>query len=299
MTAGVKFPGTSDPMHSWEGFGGVKIVGDSWGDPNGPLVIFQHGGGQTRHAWKGAGERIAAAGYHAVALDARGHGDSEWAPDGRYDQDAMIGDLQCVIAALGKRHPVLVGASMGGANSMVAIGEGRVDAAALVLVDVAARIEQEGAGRILAFMTQKPEGFSTLEEVADAIANYQPHRKRPRNLDGLAKNLRIDRSGKFRWHWDPQFARSFRDLDIRQRRYEAAARNLRLPTLLIRGGISDVVSEEGARYFRKICPQSEYVNVSGAGHMIAGDRNDIFSDAVIDFLYRVVPATGCTEPAEH
>lgn len=289
MSAGAKFAGTTEPMHYWTGFGGVRIAGDSWGDPRGPLVIFQHGGGQTRNAWKGAGERVGAAGYYAVALDARGHGDSEWAPDGRYDQDAMICDLQCVIAALGGR-PALVGASMGGANSMVGIGEKRIDAAALVLVDVAARIERSGADRILAFMTQKPGGFESLEEVADAIADYQPHRKRPKNTEGLAKNLRIDANGRFRWHWDPRFAQSFGDLDTRQRRYEAAGRNLRLPTLLVRGGISDVVSEEGARHFRQICPHSEYVNIAEAGHMIAGDRNDIFSDAVIDFLYRVAPA---------
>jgi pimeloyl-ACP methyl ester carboxylesterase len=290
MSAGAKLPGTTDPMHFWEGSGGVRIAGDSWGDPTGPLVIFLHGGGQTRHAWKGAGERLGAAGYHAVALDARGHGDSDWAPDGRYGQDVMVEDIKRIVGALGNRRPVLVGASMGGFTSLVAIGEGRVDAAALVLVDVAARVEMEGADKILAFMTQKPEGFSSLEEVADAIASYQPHRKRPKSLEGLAKNIRVDARGRFRWHWDPRFSAAFHDMDERQKRYEASARKLTLPTLLVRGGISDVLSEEGVRHFRDVCPHSEYVNVADAGHMIAGDRNDIFSGAVIDFLYRVVPA---------
>src|SRR6202171_5175255 len=112
MSAGTRLPGTPEPMHIWPSVGGVRIAGDSWGDPKGPLLLPQHGGGQPRHAWKGAGEKLGAAGYHAVAFDARGHGDSDWAPDGLYTQDAMVADLVCIIEALGDRRPVLVGASM-------------------------------------------------------------------------------------------------------------------------------------------------------------------------------------------
>lgn len=279
-------------MHFWEGVGGVRIAGDSWGDPNGPLVLLQHGGGQTRHAWKSAGETLGAAGYHAIAFDARGHGDSDWAPDGLYGQDVMVDDLKCVVAALCNRRPVLVGASMGGGTSLVAIGEDHVDATALVLVDIAPRIETKGVDKIQAFMSQKPEGFSSLGEVAEAIGNYQPHRKRPRNLDGLVKNVRLGADGKYRWHWDPRFRAVRPDIDKRQKRLEACARRLTLPTLLVRGGLSDVLSEQGAQSFLKMCPHSEYVNVTGAAHMVAGDRNDIFGSAVIEFLSRMVPAGG-------
>jgi len=279
-------------MHLWPGAGGVRIAGDSWGDPNGPLVILQHGGGQTRHAWKGAGETLGAAGYFAVAFDARGHGDSDWAPDGQYGQDVMVEDLECVVAALGNRRPVLVGASMGGGTSLVAVGEDRVDATALVLVDVGPHIEAEGVGKIQAFMTRKPEGFDSLDEVADAIASYQPHRTRPRNVAGLAKNVRLGADGKYHWHWDPRFRAGRQVLDKRRERLEACSRNLKLPALLVRGGLSDLLSEEGARAFLALCPHSEYVNVTGAGHMVAGDRNDIFATAVIEFLKRTVPVGG-------
>jgi non-heme chloroperoxidase len=283
-------------MHIWEGFGGLKIAGDSWGDPNGPLVLLQHGGGQTRHAWKGTAELLQATGYFIVAFDARGHGDSGWAPDGVYGQEVMVQDLKCVVAALGKRHPVLVGASMGGGTSLVAIGEDQLDATALVLVDIAPQIEEEGVGKIEAFMDQKPEGFSSLEEVATAIGRYQPHRKRPRSLDGLAKNVRLGTDGKYRWHWDPLFRAGPHDLDQRRKRLEACAARLTVPTLLVRGGLSDLLSENGAQAFLKLCPHSEYVNVAGAAHMVAGDRNDIFSNAVIEFLSRVVRLGG--EPFE-
>ena len=292
MSAGKRLPGTPEPMHYWPGHGGLRIAGDAWGNPAGPLVLLQHGGGQTRHAWKGAGETLGSAGYYAVAFDARGHGDSDWAPDGNYGQDLMVRDLECVIAALGHRRPVLVGASMGGGTSLVAVGEDHVDATALVLVDIAPQIDAEGVKNIQAFMERKPEGFESLDEVADAIASYQPQRKRPRTLDGLAKNVRMGADGRFHWHWDPKFRTGTRNLELRAERLEACASHLKLPTLLVRGGLSDVLSEEGAQAFLKLCPGAEYVSVTGAGHMVAGDRNDIFATAVIEFLGRVVPVHG-------
>ncbi len=292
MTAGRPLPSTPKPMHRWDGHGDVTIAGDSWGDPAGPLVLLQHGGGQTRHAWKGTGQMLAEAGYHAVAFDARGHGDSDWAPDGAYDQDAMVADLLSVINALGDPRPVLVGASMGGGTSLVAVGEDRVDATALVLVDIAPTVDLGGVEKIQSFMSQKPDGFDTLDEVADAIASYQPHRNRPRSTDGLAKNVRLGEDGKYHWHWDPKFRGGVRDFEQRQERLEACARSLTLPTLLVRGGLSDILSEEGARDFLEMCPRSAYVNVAGAAHMVAGDRNDIFAAAVIDFLVQAVPVDG-------
>jgi non-heme chloroperoxidase len=250
---------------------------------------LQHGGGQTRHAWKSAGEALGSAGYHAIAFDARGHGDSDWAPDGVYGQDIMVEDLCSLLKALNGARPVLVGASMGGGTSLLAVGEDRVDATALVLVDIAPQIEADGVQKIGAFMNYKPEGFDTLEEVAAAIAAYQPHRKPPKDLAGLAKNLRRAPNGKYRWHWDPRFMQIRRDMDKRHQRLSACARALSLPTLLVRGGLSDVLSEEGAQNFLTLCPHSEYVNITGAGHMVAGDRNDVFANAVIEFLTRMVP----------
>ena len=291
-----RLPGTPEPMHHWPGADGILIAGDAWGPEDGPLVLLQHGGGQTRHAWKGTGEILGSAGYRAVAFDARGHGDSSWAKPGGYGQEAMVRDLQAVIQALGGRRPVLVGASMGGGVSLKAIGEDHVDATALVLVDIAPRIEPEGANRIMEFMQQRPDGFDTLQQVADAIASYQPHRKRPRKLDGLAKNVRLGEDGRYYWHWDPGFMMRRRDLPQRREALEACARNLTLPTLLVRGGLSDILSEDGAQDFLRMCPHSEYVNVTDAAHMVAGDRNDIFSNAVIDFLSRTVPVDG--EPVQ-
>jgi pimeloyl-ACP methyl ester carboxylesterase len=289
MSAGERLPGTPTPMHTWTGAGGLTIAGDTWGDPNGPLVVLQHGGGQTRHAWRGAGEALGNAGYHAVAFDARGHGDSGWASADEYGQDYMVKDLICVVEALEGKRPILVGASMGGGVSLIAIGESHLAASALVLVDMAPQVEPEGRRRIQEFMAQKPEGFESLQEVADAIANYQPHRPRPRTLDGLAKNVRLGADGKYHWHWDPARRRRQGDQTAHRERLHACANHLHVPTLLVRGGLSDVLSEAGAQNFLAQCPHAEYVNVANAAHMVAGDRNDIFAGSVIGFLKRVVP----------
>ncbi|MBJ81957.1 MAG: alpha/beta hydrolase [Acidimicrobiaceae bacterium] len=267
---------------------GVHVAADIYGD-SGPLVILQHGGGQTRHAWKSAGQMLADAGYQAVSLDARGHGDSEWAPNGDYSNDVLVDDLVAVTEHFGQK-PILVGASMGGGTSLTAVGEGRVDATALVLVDTAPRIEISGVRKIRDFMGQAPDGFSSLDEVAEAIANYQPHRKRPRTLDGLAKNVRLWPDGRYRWHWDPEFMQRKRSIADRIPRQEEAARNVRCPSLLVRGGLSDVLSEEGANAYIELVPHSEYANVGDAAHMVAGDRNDIFVTAVLTFLSNVAPA---------
>ena len=299
MSAGERLPGTPEPQHRWSVADGVSLAGDSWGDPDGPLVLLLHGGGQTRHAWKGTGRMLGDAGYHAVAYDSRGHGDSDWAADRRYGHDVMVDDLVALVDALGGRRPVLVGASMGGGVSLEAVGDDHVDATALVLVDIAPRIEPEGVDKILSFMDQRPDGFSSLEEVAEAIGSYQPQRPRPRDLSGLGKNVRFGPDGRYRWHWDPAWRSGKPDLDVMFERQAACARRLTLPTLLVRGGLSDVLSEEGARSFLELCPHAEYVNVTDASHMVAGDRNDIFATSVVEFLSRVVPVDGVPVQPPH
>ena len=282
-------PGTPRPMHVWTGYRGVKLAGDSWGDPEGPLVLLMHGLGQTRHAWRFTGQMLGKAGYHAVAFDARGHGDSDWARYGDYSRESMVLDLCCLVGALGDRRTTLLGASMGGATSLIAVGENHIDASALILVDIAPTMESDGVARIKTFMKQNAEGFVSLEHVAETIESYRPQARRSTNLEGLAKNVRLGVDGKYYWHWDPLLMTR---APASKERLVESARRLRLPTLLVRGGSSDVVSEQGVSDFLALCPHSEYVNVAGAGHMVAGDRNDAFGQAALDFLKRKVMGAG-------
>jgi pimeloyl-ACP methyl ester carboxylesterase len=268
----------------FRGKGGIRLVGDAYGDPGARPVVLLHGGGQTRHAWGGTAAALAAAGWYAVALDMRGHGDSEWAADGDYSVDTLAADLHHVARALGR--PAVVGASLGGITALLAEGEAPQSIArAIVLVDVAPRVELPGVTRIVSFMTGRPEGFATLDEAADAIAAYNSHRPRPTDLSGLRKNLRQGDDGRYRWHWDPALMSDKRPGATQNpERQEAAARRLTVPTLLVRGRMSDLLSESGARAFLAIVPHARYADVTGAGHMVAGDRNDAFTRAVVDFL---------------
>lgn len=271
---------------------GNRLAAEQAGDPAAIPVILMHGGGQTRHAWAGTALRLAAAGYRVVSYDARGHGDSEWSASGDYSADALIADLRVIAQSLGA-PPVLIGASMGGLTSMVALGEaGASFARALVLVDIAARLEADGVARVLEFMRAHTGGFASLDEALDAVAAYNPHRPRPRDTKGLSKNLRL-RDGRWYWHWDPRFLdhatrTQAGEALVQQERRESAARNITVPTLLVRGGSSDVVSPEGARALQELIPHAELADVAEAGHMVAGDRNDLFADAVIGFLLRHV-----------
>lgn len=266
---------------------GVRLAASAWGDERDPLILLLHGGGQTRHAWGDTGRILARAGFYAVSLDARGHGESEWAPDGVYTRESTVADLAAVVAQLGE-PAALVGASAGGLASLVAVGEHRVTAGALVLVDVVPLTERDGARRVHSFMTSRPDGFASLEEAVEAVADYLPQRPRPVDPGGLRKNLRLGDDGRWRWHWDPRFVITAAERGDSYERLTAAARAVTIPTLLVRGRHSDVVSQRGVEDFLESVAHAEFIDVADAGHMVAGDQNDPFSVAIVDFLSRVI-----------
>lgn len=284
---------TSFAERRYSGADGVPLVADVGGDPSAPAVILLHGGGQTRHSWGTAMRELVAQGFHVINLDARGHGDSGWSPDGDYSLATLSADLRAVIATL-PALPALVGASMGGATALYTVGNSPEPVArALVLVDIVPRIEAEGGAKIGAFMRANPEGFATLAEAADVVAAYYPHRPRPKDPSGLMKNLRKHEDGRLYWHWDPRMmtTRSGNpEPPSFSRQLLDACAGVKIPSLLVRGLKSDIVGDAGVREFKAALPLLEVFDVSGAGHMVAGDRNDAFNEGVISFLRRHLPA---------
>ena len=271
----------------FSGRDGLRLAADVAGDAGDPVIVLLHGGGQTRHSWKNGQVALARAGYRVVSLDARGHGQSQWAPDGDYGVDALKDDLMAVLGQIGPM-PILVGASLGGMTALAATGETDAPIArGLVLVDVTPKIVPGGAEAITTFMRANPDGFLTLEEVADAVAAYNPHRPRPKDISGLRRNLReID--GRLYWHWDPEFLGPRRvEAGLRADRLSDAAKRITIPTLLVRGQNSELVGEAEVAHFMELIPHAQYADVKGAGHMVAGDKNDAFNAAIIDFVKRV------------
>ena len=264
---------------------GLTLTADSWGNPNHPAIIFSHGGGQTRHSWGGTAKALAEQGWYTVAYDHRGHGDSEWSGDGQYGLDRFAADLK-VVADSFDAPPAVVGASLGGLSAMLCVGE--LDAAlfsSVTLVDVTPSLNREGVNNIYQFMTEHmTEGFESLAHAAKAVAQYTGRPQRD-DHSGLEKNLRL-RDGRWYWHWDPDFFSLRVDTKANPTRMIDAAKKITVPIQLIRGRMSDVVTQTQVDEFLQLVPHAEYVSVEQARHMVAGDRNDIFSAAVIDFISR-------------
>ncbi|MDP1691147.1 MAG: alpha/beta hydrolase [Burkholderiaceae bacterium] len=289
----MRAPVTPVPSQRREfpGFDGGSWFADVAGPATAPTVLLLHGGGQTRHAWGGTAQAMARAGWRSVALDLPGHGESAWPVDGDYRIETMSRSMARFWHELGAPLAV-AGASLGGLISMAAVA--RSDAppiSALALVDIAPRVESKGVDRIVDFMRAHPEGFATLEDAARHIAAYRgrPVVAHPR---GLQKNLRLNKAGRWAWHWDQ---RLMNDENHSHRNdptfFERALAQFRGPLLLVRGGRSDVISETGAAVFRQTFPKASFVNLPGAGHMVAGDANDAFTASLIEFLGEVMPAS--------
>lgn len=281
---------TSPQTTQYAGVDGIVLIADEWNRDSHsaelPTVLLLHGGGQNRFSWKSTGQILADRGFHVVALDTRGHGDSDRSPDADYALETLAADVLAVLDAIG-RPVALVGASLGGLTAILAADKvGPQQVHKLVLVDVVPRFEKSGSARIREFMFQHVDGFASLEEAADAVAAYLPYRRKPRSPEGLKRNLRwLD--GRWYWHWDPALlSKPSDDPHLRTEKLEQAVITLPIPILLIRGKLSDVVSTAGVADFLAKVPAAEFVELGNAGHTAAGDDNDAFSAVVVDFVSR-------------
>ena len=264
---------------------GLSLAVEARGPDHGLPVVFAHGFGQSRHAWTRAAQSLADRGWRTVTFDARGHGDSDRVEDGRYELAQFVDDLLAVALSL-DAPPVLVGASMGGLLGLVAAGETRPDPfRALVLVDITPRWETAGVERMLGFMRAHPQGFASLDEAAEEVAAYLPQRRRRKDRYELAQLLRRGADGRLRWHWDPAMLDTVAcEGERHQQRLLNAARNIDVPTLLVSGGRSDIVSDATVKEFLDAVPHAMHVQIPHAAHTLAGDDNAAFTAAIEPFL---------------
>ena len=270
------------------GHRGLRLAADVGGEPDSPTVIFLHGGGQTRHSWKQAASELEQKGYHVIAPDWRGHGESEWDKDGDYTLDALVQDLAAIIDSL-QAPAILVGASLGGVVSLTAtptLPENSI--AGIVLVDVVPQMEVAGIDAIRNFMMDNQQGFESVDQAAEAVAAYLPHRPKPSNPEGLKKNLRTGNNGRLYWHWDPAVMNEINSNDFDQR-MESASKQITAPVMLLKGALSEVVSARGVDALKQLIPHLEYLEIGGTSHMVAGDDNNAFNQAIKAFVSRYNP----------
>ncbi|MEM7708897.1 MAG: alpha/beta hydrolase [Pseudomonadota bacterium] len=260
---------------------GTRLHVTGFGETVHPPVLLLHGGGQTGWSWRKTAHSLVQQEWQCLVPDLRGHGKSAFA-DG-YQLDHFAADVGYVTDQLCKTPPVAVGASLGGVSALMAQAE-RPMLRALVLVDIVPDWESNGIEQIIAFLKSYPEGFASVDEAQQAIAKYLPHRSRPADATGLKNNLR-QRNGRWHWHWDPKLlAAVTQHVAQWPERITRACRSISIPTLLISGERSEVVSERGAKRLLELIPHAQHVVIKDAHHMVAGDSNQPFTAAVLDFL---------------
>jgi len=260
-------------------------------------VLFAHGFGQTRHAWTATAQSLAAAGYQTLAYDARGHGDSNWNPATLAYHGEQFADDLIVLAGEQPQPPILVAASMGGLFGLLAEARWPGLFSAMVLVDITPRWDTAGVEKILMFMTAHPEGFASLEQAADVISAYLPHRPR-KSEESLRALLREDGHGRWRWHWDPRLvAELARDSEQHQDALADAARQVKCPVLLVSGGRSTLVTPQTVTEFLALVPHARHVQLPEATHMVAGDDNNAFTATVLDYLDVLPSASAVAQSA--
>lgn len=277
----VEIPSTHQ-IHHCLTMDAVTLIGEEIRANSPPSVLFAHGFGQTRQSWSGAQLALSKQGIGSIAWDMRGHGESgRNALELHYQAEQFAEDVR-LLSQRFENKPLLVGASMGGLTGMMA--QARHDVfSALVLVDVTPRWEIAGVARIMAFMKAFPNGFDSHDHAADVIANYLPQRRERKNSKQLKFLLR-EHQGRFFWHWDTRMLSEFVEHSEHLQDYiREAAQQITVPTLLISGGKSDIVSEQTIADFLQLVPHAEHRSLPDATHMVAGDDNDAFNDLLLSF----------------
>tara|TARA_Y100000768_G_scaffold169813_1_gene127136 strand:+ start:774 stop:1628 length:855 start_codon:yes stop_codon:yes gene_type:complete len=267
---------------------GIAVELDIWGELETNAILLLHGGGQTRHSWDATADKLTQTGRCAITMDLRGHGDSDWSHSGDYSLSDFSSDVSYLIDEL-KINPALVGASLGGLVGIYLEGKYKPNSiSGLVLVDIVPNMNVSGADRVKNFMLEHSKtGFTSLSEVSEILSKYNPHRERSSDLEGLKKNLR-KRGDKWFWHWDPMFISTERGEENPDMRnpdlLNELCDNISVPMLLVRGKLSDLVTEIEVKEFLEKYPDACFADVSGAGHMVVGDKNDVFAREIIEFL---------------
>ena len=268
--------------------GSLTLNYQEWGESTGPAVLMLHGFGVSGHMFDEFAER-AAGKFRLIALDQRGHGDSDWSEDGDYSREAFVSDVEGFRQALGLDSFILVGHSMGGLNAVAYTAQHPSRVRALVLVDVGPESAREGVENIVRF-TRGPDMLE-FDEFVEMAHRFNPRRSLENIRDRMRHRLKEAENGKWTWKFDSRFRDKESSLRIGSEQSNDETwqlfRSIATPTLLVRGAESDVLTQEIAERVVREMPNARLVLVPGAGHSVPGDNPDDFTAAVREFVEEV------------
>ena len=256
-----------------------------WGGSGHPM-LFLHGGGLNAHTWDVVALMLRDR-YRCIALDQRGHGDSEWSPVVDYGVASQSGDVEGLIDALGLTNPVVVGQSMGGLNALAYATRHHARMKGLVVVDVGPEINAAGAQRIRDFAST-PE-LDSLDAFLALAVKFNPLRDPAVLRRSLFYNLRETPAGKWSLKHDQRrsSAEAAERAAAQRTRLAAEIPGIGCPVLIVRGAVSDVLTDDAAERFARSLPHGRWVRVERAGHNVQGDNPGGLLDAMRPFLAEI------------
>jgi pimeloyl-ACP methyl ester carboxylesterase len=261
-----------------------------WGGNGHPIVLL-HGGGLNAHTWDVVALMLRDR-YRCIALDQRGHGDSEWSPAIDYGVETQVRDVEGFVESLKLEQPILVGQSMGGLNAMAYAVRHSEQLKGLVVVDVGPEIDAAGAQRIREFAST-PE-LESPEAFLERAVKFNPLRNPAVLRRSLFYNLRQLPSGKFALKHDQRRAseEAWRISTAQRERLSREVTRISCPALIVRGALSDVLSDQAAENFARSLPHARWMQVEKAGHNVQGDNPRGLLDAILPFFNEIGGAVG-------
>ena len=253
------------------------------GPATGRPLLCLHGVTQTAHSWDEFAAAAAHKGYRALCLDQRGHGNSDWAGDGDYSRHTQADDIDALIAVLGLENPVVVAMSMGGLNAMTWASRANSRPLALVLVDISPEVRVEGVSEIRDFI-QANDVLPAFDDFVDRAHAFNPRRSLDNIRSRLTHNLKRLDDGRWTWKYDPKLRNPGASIGEIASLWDEIGR-IACPTLAVKGGESNVVSDESIARLVSTIPDCTSVEIAGAGHSVMGDRPEEFARAVLGFLF--------------
>ena len=282
---GVRFANDNAPQDKFVTANGMRFHYLEWGSASNPPMLLLHGFAQTCHSWD-----FVALGfsddYRVIVLDQRGHGDSDWAADGDYSPETQQNDISAIVREIGLEDFTLMGLSMGGRNSFTYAANNPDSVRALVIVDAGPQNMQQGTQNIRNFVQQDDE-LDSVDAFVERVLKYNPRRAPEQIRGSIMHNLKQLPNGKWTWKYDKRLRRPGRRMGSdpeTEKRLWGYLEALQCPTLLVRGGASDIIAMDTAEKMRNVIPNSQMATIEGAGHLVMGDSPAGFQRAVTEFL---------------